>query len=93
MRYRRYHATHMPDGSVRVVSTGPFVALGHWLRLPVALVFIATSIAAMVQGDWSTAGFALLVGALILPNYAKLKQRKGPTGDQGSAGSSQRPTG
>jgi hypothetical protein len=78
VRYRRYYPTQMPDGSVRVISTGPFVALGNWLRLPVALVFIGASIAAMVQGEWSVAGFSLLIGALILPNYAKRsKARKG----------------
>lgn len=76
MRYRRYYPTQMPDGSVRVVSTGPFVALGNWLRLPVALAFIGTAIAAAVQGDWSTGGFALLVGALMMPNYAKRAKRR-----------------
>jgi len=71
VRYRRYYPTQMPDGSVRVISTGPFVAFGNLLRLPVALVFIVGSIAAMVQGEWSAGGLSLLIGALILPNYAK----------------------
>lgn len=76
MRYRRYYPTQMPDGSVRVVSTGPLIALGNWLRLPVALAFIGIAIAATVEGDWSTGGFALLIGALILPNYAKRAKRR-----------------
>lgn len=74
MRYRRYKATRNADGSVTVVSHGPFVALGTLLRLPVALVFIGTAIVAMVQGQWSTGGVALLIGAVILPNYAKRRK-------------------
>jgi hypothetical protein len=50
MRYRSYIVTPKPDGSVTVWSHGPIVALGSWLRLPLALVFIGTAIAAMVQG-------------------------------------------
>jgi hypothetical protein len=38
-------------------------------------VFIGTAIAAMVQGQWSTGGFALIVGALLMPNYAKMRKR------------------
>ncbi len=88
VRYRRYYPTQMPDGSVRVISTGPIVALGNWLRLPVALLFIGTSIAAMVQGEWSTAGFALLIGALILPNYAKTARTRRHPSDDDSADTS-----
>ena len=53
MRYRRYIVTPKPDGSVTVWSHGPIVAIGSWLRLPLALV----------------------VGALLLPNYAKARKR------------------
>ena len=75
MRYRRYVVTPKSHGSVTIWSHGPIVALGSWLRLPLALVFIGTAIAAMVQGQWSTGGLALIVGALLLPNYAKARKR------------------
>ncbi|HUY05829.1 MAG TPA: hypothetical protein VMU99_01025 [Acidimicrobiales bacterium] len=75
MRYRRYVITPKSDGSVTVWSRGPIVALGSWLRLPLAIVFIGAAIAAMLQGQWSTGGFVLLIGALLLPNYAKAKKR------------------
>lgn len=74
MRYRRVYVESKSDGSVVVVSHGPIVAFGRWLRLPVALVFIATSIAAMVRGDWSTGGVTLIIGALLLPNYSKQRR-------------------
>lgn len=76
VRYRRFYPAQMPNGSVRVISTGPLIALGNWLRLPVALVFIGAFIVAIVQGDWSAGGFALFIGALILPNYAKRAKRR-----------------
>jgi hypothetical protein len=79
VRYRRYYPTQMPDGSVRVISTGPFVALGNWLRLPIALVFIGVSIAATVHGESAAGGLSLLIGALILPNYAKRAKRRNTT--------------
>ena len=76
MRYRRYVITPKTDGSVTVWGYGPIVALGSWLRLPLALGFIGTAIAAMVQGQRSSGGFALIVGALLLPNYAKARKRR-----------------
>lgn len=79
MKYRRYYPTKMPDGSVRVISTGSIVALGSWFRLPVALVFIVVSITEMVQGQWSAGGLALLIGAFMLPNYAKRAKRRAKT--------------
>ena len=74
IRYRRYYMTTKPDGSVRVISHGPLIAFGSSLRLPIALVLIGTAIAAMVQSQWSTGGLALIVGALLLPNYAKRRK-------------------
>jgi hypothetical protein len=44
------------------------------MRLPLDLVFIGTSIALTVQGQWGAGGVSLLIGALVLPNYAKRRK-------------------
>lgn len=44
------------------------------MRLPLALVFILTSVVLTVQGQWGAGGVSLLIGAIILPNYAKRRR-------------------
>ena len=47
------------------------------MRLALALVFIGTSVVLTVQGQWGAGGLSLLIGAVILPNYAKRQKMPG----------------
>jgi len=68
---RTYWTTQNADGSTTVESQGPVGRAWRAGRIVWALIFILTAIIAATQGAWSTSGIALIIGALILPNFAK----------------------
>lgn len=71
---RTYSTTRNADGSVTVESHGPLARLWLATRLVWAVVFIAATIALAVQGQWGTGGFALIVGAMLLPSAKKWRR-------------------
>ena len=74
MRYRRYYVTPKPDGSVRVISHGPIVALGR-LLVPVWLSMLAIGFFwQLFVGHFATAGVFLLLFGIFMPNLAKRRR-------------------
>jgi len=74
MRYRRYYVTSKSDGSVRVVSHGPIVALGRLIFPFFYLLLIIGFFVNLFQGYWQTAGVFILVIGICTPNLAKRRK-------------------
>jgi hypothetical protein len=63
-----------PDGGTDVVTIGPLSRGWRAARVIWALVFIVTALVAACESQWSTSAFALLVGAIILPNMRRRRR-------------------
>lgn len=71
MRYREYSVKERPDGRIRVISTGPFFALGRIFYPILMLILFIAFIQALLAGQIAGAGFLLLFFAILMPNFAK----------------------
>jgi hypothetical protein len=71
---RTYRTAQNAGGSVTVESHGPMSRAWRVGRVAWALIFFFAAVICWAQGQWSAGGFALLVGAIVLPNYAKRRR-------------------
>ena len=77
MRYRRYIRTQQPDGSVVVVSHGPFMEFYRLLSRPFLLIFLVCFLWQFFVGHFATAGAFLLLYAIFVPKRQKARTIKG----------------